>query len=218
VDFFVRLSCRAWVFILRGITASWSLDRFATSSRGSPDKNVAVQSLTGTWNFFDAPPIREDCSCILFNCRDCLASVLQVQAFFVFLAGLGRPRTAEGRTRRSGKFLKRRVSSLCSRIKIRQSITLRTARAFAQVRFEFSIRGLSRTHHPIQRGESKAVTFSFLIWAYSVFCNDLMKNDRALLRGQIFFNLADQLGNIDRFGERWMPLDAEPSLSLRFRD
>jgi len=52
----------------------------------------------------------------------------------------------------------------------------------------------------------------------SVFCNDLMKKDRALLRGQIFFNLADQLGNIDRFGERWMPLDVEASLCLRFRD
>ena len=75
-----------------------------------------------------------------------------------------------------------------------------------------------RRFHPLQRGESKAVTFSFLIWAYSVFCNDLMKKDRALLRGQIFFNPVDQLGNIDWLGERWTPLDVEASLCLRFRD
>ena len=51
-----------------------------------------------------------------------------------------------------------------------------------------------------------------------VFRNDLMKKDRALLQGQIFFNLVDQLGNIDRLGERSMPLDAEAGLCLRLRD
>jgi len=51
-----------------------------------------------------------------------------------------------------------------------------------------------------------------------VFCNDLMKKDRALLHGQTFFNLVDQLGNIDWLGERWTPLDVEASLCLRFRD
>ena len=83
--------------------------------------------------------------------------------------------------------------------------------------FAFSIRVAMSNAPSVQRGESKAVTFSFLIWAYSVFCNDLMK-DRALLRGQIFFNLVDQLGNIDWLGERWTPLDVEASLCLRFRD
>jgi hypothetical protein len=39
----------------------------------------------------------------VFNGRDCLASVLQVQAFSVFLAGLGRPRRAEGWTHRVWK-------------------------------------------------------------------------------------------------------------------
>ena len=42
--------------------------------------------------------------------------------------------------------------------------------------------------------------------------------DRALLRGQIFLNSGDQLGNIDWLGERWMPLDAKTSVCLRFRD
>jgi hypothetical protein len=44
VVFFVwDFSCRAWVMTSRGIIASWFLDRFATSSRGSPDENVVVQ-------------------------------------------------------------------------------------------------------------------------------------------------------------------------------
>src|SRR5438045_699100 len=44
VVFFVYgFSCRAWVLTSRGISASWSFDRFATSSRGCPDENVAVQ-------------------------------------------------------------------------------------------------------------------------------------------------------------------------------
>src|SRR6266480_534346 len=39
-----------------------------------------------------------------------------------------------------------------------------------------------------------------------------------LLRGQIFFDPGDQLGNIDWLGERGMPLDAKASVCLRFRD
>ncbi len=38
------------------------------------------------------------------------------------------------------------------------------------------------------------------------------------MRGQIFFNLVNQLGNTDRLGKNWMPLDAEASLCLSFRD
>src|SRR5947207_1560773 len=41
--FVLSFSCRAWVLTSRGIRASWFLDRFATSSRGCPDENVAVQ-------------------------------------------------------------------------------------------------------------------------------------------------------------------------------
>lgn len=37
-------------------------------------------------------------------------------------------------------------------------------------------------------------------------------------RGQIFFNPIDQLGNIDRLGDKWMPSDAEASFRLGFRD
>jgi hypothetical protein len=37
-------------------------------------------------------------------------------------------------------------------------------------------------------------------------------------RAQIFFNPVDQLGNIDRLGEKWMPLDTEASFRLGFRD
>src|SRR5438093_13576101 len=35
---------------------------------------------------------------------------------------------------------------------------------------------------------------------------------------QTFFNPVDQLRNIDRLGQRLMPLDPEASLYLRFRD
>jgi hypothetical protein len=38
------------------------------------------------------------------------------------------------------------------------------------------------------------------------------------MRGQIFFNRIDQLGNTDRLREKWMPLDAEAGLRLSFRD
>ena len=38
------------------------------------------------------------------------------------------------------------------------------------------------------------------------------------VRGQIFFNPLDQLGNIDRLRKKWMPLNAEASLCLSFRD
>ena len=38
------------------------------------------------------------------------------------------------------------------------------------------------------------------------------------MRGQIFFDPIDQLGNIDRLGEKWMPLDAEAGLCLSFGD
>jgi len=44
------------------------------------------------------------------------------------------------------------------------------------------------------------------------------KGSRALLHGQIFFNLVDQLGNIDWLGEGWTPLDVEAGPCLRFRD
>ena len=37
------------------------------------------------------------------------------------------------------------------------------------------------------------------------------------MRGQIFFNRVDQLGNTDRLGEKWMPLDAEASFRSGFR-
>jgi hypothetical protein len=36
--------------------------------------------------------------------------------------------------------------------------------------------------------------------------------------GQILFNRADQVGNTDRFGKKWMPLDAKASLCLSFCD
>ena len=38
------------------------------------------------------------------------------------------------------------------------------------------------------------------------------------MRGQIFFNPVDQLGNTDRLGEKWMPLNAKAGLCLGFRD
>ena len=38
------------------------------------------------------------------------------------------------------------------------------------------------------------------------------------VRGQIFFNPLDQLGNIDRLRKKWMPLNAEASLCFSFRD
>jgi hypothetical protein len=38
------------------------------------------------------------------------------------------------------------------------------------------------------------------------------------MRGEIFFDPIDQLGNIDRLGEKWVPLDAEASLCLSFCD
>src|SRR5438876_9085809 len=41
--FVLSFSCRAWVLTSYGITASRFLDRFAASSRGCPDENVAVQ-------------------------------------------------------------------------------------------------------------------------------------------------------------------------------
>ena len=38
------------------------------------------------------------------------------------------------------------------------------------------------------------------------------------MRGQIFFNSLDQLGNTNRLREKWMPLNAKAGLCLRFRD
>src|SRR5437667_4522673 len=38
------------------------------------------------------------------------------------------------------------------------------------------------------------------------------------VRGQIFFNPLDQLGNIDRLRKKWMPLDAKASLCFSFGD
>jgi hypothetical protein len=40
---------------------------------------------------------------------------------------------------------------------------------------------------------------------------------RRHLRRQIFFNLVDQLENIDRLRQNWMPLKAHASLCLTFR-
>ena len=38
------------------------------------------------------------------------------------------------------------------------------------------------------------------------------------MRGQIFFNRRDQLGNADRLGEKRMSLDTQASLCLSFRN
>ena len=68
-----------------------------------------------------------------------LASVLQVQVFLFFSPGWeGRAGQRTGLVG-SGKFSKRPVLSLCSSIKIRQSITRKVAQIFAQARFAFWI-------------------------------------------------------------------------------
>jgi len=83
-----------------------------------------------SWRDFDAPHIREDCSCIVLNARDCLASAPQGASFFLFFppewegcagqrAGLVVP----------GKFLKRPASSLFSPEK-EQAITYAQSRAY----------------------------------------------------------------------------------------
>jgi hypothetical protein len=140
--------------------------------------------------------------------------VLQEQAFSVFLAGLGGPRRAE-----VWKAFEAPSAEPVFPEKDRGINYAHNRASFrsGEIRILDSSSYLECTIHSARRIES----CDFLVPYFgltSVFCNDLMKKDRALLQGEIFFNLVDQLGNIDWLRERWTSLDVEASLCLRFRD